>query len=187
MLVENNVFKYDVPEGTVYVEILRAETEDEGPRWADMDHCKVGKPRVQVRTTLHHTYDGPREFVKIRGRRYSSRFDYARLDESNRHFTDRLGRLRKWQGEYRGTQDGHRNENGDAIAWDSKASERLDQIHLDVLDMFEAENPDWRRVSVRLALESDRSTFLGRANAAREEMEQHLATVAQIDAKLAAL
>lgn len=186
MLVENNVYKYDVPEGTVYVEILRAETEDEGPRWADMDHCKVGKPRVQVRTTLHHTYDGPREFVKIRGRRYSSRVDYARL-EPKRHYSDRLGRLRKWQGEYAGSQDGHRNEDGARMAWDSKASERLDQIHLDVLDMFEAENPEWRKVSVRLALESCRSTFLGRAKAAREEMEQHLATVAQIEARLAAL
>lgn len=170
-------FPHERAEGTVYVTVLPADTDN--PRE------QVARARVQVHTDPDPTSGEPHGFVKIRGRSY-------RIDKSFQRFPDDAGpdldgNERVWSPEpSNGYREGFRNDDLVRIGRDTRAHDRLEVIVAEVLAMFDQSQPGWQRESVRQALLAVRRGHEDDAERARKSLEEAMSAMADIDAKLAA-
>lgn len=140
------VHRLELPEGVVFVRILRAVEEEE---YQDGVRVKVVRPALLVSTfkdAVNYGADPDRGVVTYRGRKYSIDRAYAfghdRFLYDSRHHYDK----------------GYQNEAGDPIDWKAGSRRALDEITERARDMFVESCPEWVRLSERLRIEADLSS-----------------------------
>jgi len=135
----------DIAAGTVRVRILAAhiyESAVDGREIIEYAH------RVQV-TTDEGTGSGrKRGYVTVRGRRY--RIDRL-LRRERQPWVSPQGQPVRWSLSHIPYGGGFLNDRGSDVSAPSRVYEALRRIELDVLERFEAQFPDWRKVSERLS------------------------------------
>jgi hypothetical protein len=140
---DETTYVFDEPEGRVWVQVLSA-VDDSGRR---LDGTPVSYRHPAMRVTTYRdgqSVTGNRDFVTLRGRRYS--FDEV-------YSWEVYERSSRWAWNHR-THSGRglATEGGAELDWRSPVREKLRAIETRVRDRFVAEHPEWERISVRLRL-----------------------------------
>jgi hypothetical protein len=188
-----NRYRFDLPEGTIYVHVRAAETKWYG--YGD-ERYSVTIPCVYMTTTESvkgWRYEEARDYVKIRGRRYSIDTCAERLPESQRRVIDwgpdTGQRMPAWQrarrnDPYRG---GFRNAEDQAVGDGAKARDALWDICARAGEMLDEEHPEWALESARMELLAEVSSHESKISRAREEIERGQAEIRKVEARMEAL
>jgi hypothetical protein len=125
------------------VQVLPA-VDDSGRR-LDGTPVSYRHPAMRVTTSRDgESVTGHREFVTLRGRRYS-------LDEV--YVWEVYELSSRWGGSHRTHSGrGFQTEGGAPLDWRNPTRLKLRAIEMRVRDRFVAEHPEWERISVRLRL-----------------------------------
>jgi hypothetical protein len=176
--LSDNQYAYDVAGGTMYVTILAA---------TEKDYHSTGKGRVvelrgrlMIRTSPSKGWDlADNDYVKIRGRQYSAWNYVERVPE----YQSWDGQTIRWQNQSSPYNGGYRSEQGE-LDWKAKTRDVLQDMEREVLDRFEAEHPEWHRVSERMHLEGELGQWQRKADEARAEAAKHDAQAARVAEQL---
>lgn len=173
---------YAFPEGDLYVTIVAAKSKEAhwGDRW---------ESRPYARLAISSSIDEKTEpgYVKIRGRKYrvaSRRTRIHAKEEAARRTEDADPDLWMWETPLRRWE--FTNELGREVGESTAAQKRLRQMVNEAATRFEADHPDWQRVSERLELEGRLRAAEAIVCEAQEGLRKAEARVADLHTKIAA-
>lgn len=155
-------YRYDLPEGTVYVTIRPAEVKSvwsPGAKHGRMDQIT---PYVEVATKRQYseygmTYlpDAPEGYIKVGNHRYRVEDNYRPTTAQGKETWVRPDGPQDWttSGMPSLWEGGIRRESGTQVPYDAPVLKKINPIIMRALEMFAEEIPDWDVRSIATHLE----------------------------------
>lgn len=155
-------YRYDLPEGTVYVVIRPAQVESVWCGDAPTGRLELTTPYVEVATKLQYSEDGraylpdaPQGYIKVGNHRYRVEDNYRPTTAQEKEISTRTDGPRPWRTGGLSTphRGGVRRESGSQVDHDSPVLKKIDPVIMRALEMFAEEVPDWDVRSIAAHLE----------------------------------
>jgi hypothetical protein len=171
--------KYTFPEGELYVSIIPAVTKHE--TWG-YQAVSLPESRLAISSSLHEN-DAP-GYVTIRGRAYRVASRRTRVHARREEWLREQGYsvwkyespLRRWE---------FANDRDAEIGESTAARKRLCEMVEEAATRFEAEHPNWNRISERLELEGMLRSAECTVATARQNLTKAEVGVANLVARIA--
>lgn len=163
------IFKYEVADGAIHIEIVAAERKTYGGDYYGKGAVEEFKGQVRVSTSPEFKSDTNAGFVKVRGRKYAIEQTVSRYPDKNVE-VDRKGRPIRWHKE-RSYTGGYRSELGRQVEYTAKAHDALDVIRDEALALFEMDHPDWVKESTLLFFKGQRDVYELKARGLQQEAQ----------------
>lgn len=170
MITVDEIFKYDIADGAIYIKILAADRKLHGGDYYGNGATEELKGRVYVSTSAEFKSDTELGFVKVRGRKYAMELTLARRPQKQ-VCEDYRGRLILWDKDRSYTGD-YRSEAKRQVDYSAKAYNALDLIRDEALALFEKDHPDWVKESTLLLFKSERDHHEHKARGLQKEAQE---------------
>lgn len=157
-------YRYDLPEGTVYVVIRPAEVKSVWCGDAPKGRVDQITPYVEVSTKLQYSEDGrtylsdaPEGYVKVGNHRYRVEDNYRPTTAQEKETWTRPDGPQLWttSGISSPWDGGIHRESGSRVDYDSPVLKKINPVIMRALAEFTKEVPDWDFRSTALHLEGE--------------------------------